>query len=145
MVRDLLLLACSASKRVWPVAPLPAIERYDGVFFRVLRKRLREHPDLTRVDVWIISARFGLIDAATRIPCYDQRMNAQRAADLAPQVQSALRQLLQRNRYHRIFVNVGRDYLATFAGVEELKFGSWASGGIGQRAQQMKRWLEASQ
>ncbi len=140
---DLLLLGCSATKRSAPRRPMAALERYDGVFFRVLRKWLRCNEGVSPT-VLIISARFGLIEAATSIPNYDQRMSAIRAAELAPQVQSAVREHLKRKLYRRIFVNVGQDYLATLTGIEELSSASWANGGIGQRARQMKQWLEAS-
>ena len=144
MRNDLLLIACSASKRQLPVTPIPAIERYDGVFVRVLRKWLRHRKPMVAPDVLIISSRFGLIEGTTPISNYDERMTARRAEELAPTVRSVLRTHLRQKNYRRTFVNVGRDYLATFAGVDELKHASWASGGIGQRAQQMKRWLEAS-
>ncbi len=140
---DLLLLACSARKRSDPRRPVAALERYDGVFFRVLRKWLRGGV-IAVPDVWIISARFGLIEAGTPIPEYDQRMDARRAMELAPQVRAELQQRLERHRYQRVFVNVGRDYAPTLAGVEQLKSASWATGAIGQRAQQMKQWLEGS-
>ncbi len=139
----LLLMACSARKRADPQEPMAALERYDGVFFRVLRKWMRKRT-AAPPDVLIISARFGLITGATPIPDYDQRINGLRAVELAPRVQSELRGRFRRNGYRRIFVNVGRDYLPTLAGVTELRSASWASGGIGQRARQMKQWLETS-
>lgn len=143
-MRDLVLLACSARKRPKPRKPFAAIERYDGVFFRVLRKWRRTLPTgRPAPDVLIVSARFGLIGADTAIPNYDLRMTPELAAELGPQVQKALRSRLTGKRYRRMFVNLGRDYLATVAGVEELKHARWATGGIGKRASQMKHWLEA--
>ena len=138
---DLLVVGCSDRKRATPHEPVAALERYDGVFFRVLRKWLRvtEGASLT---VLIISARFGLIEATTPIPNYDQRMTSRRAAELVPQIQSAILEHFKRKLYHRIFVNVGHDYLLTLAGIEELSSASWAKGGIGERAHQMKQWLE---
>ena len=142
-MNDLLLMACSARKRAEPCEPIAALDRYDGVFFRVLRKWLRE---TTRPgpDVLIVSARYGLIDAATEIIDYDQRMTPERVAKLAPKIRLALRARLEQNDYRRIFVNVGRDYLAALDGIDELSGALWASGGIGQRAKRLKRWLEAS-
>ncbi|MFB3918341.1 MAG: DUF6884 domain-containing protein [Terriglobales bacterium] len=140
---DLLLMACSARKCPAPREPIAAVDRYDGVFFRVLRKWARQTAG-NRPDVLIVSARFGLIDAQTEIPDYDRRMTTKRAAELAPEIRLALKSRLEQNGYNRIFVNVGRDYLAALDGIDDLSRASWASGGIGQRAQQLKRWLEAS-
>ena len=139
---NLLLVACSARKRAEPTNPVPALERYDGVLFRVVRKWLRQTPSAPP-DVLIISAKFGLIDSTMPIPDYDQRMTVKRATELSPQVRGGLRSILARHTYQSIFVNMGRDYLVTVAEITELSIATWAYGGIGQRAQQLKAWLEA--
>jgi len=140
---DLLLLACSARKRDEPSTPIPAIERYDGVFFRVLRKWLRGtiKPNL---DVLIVSAQFGLIDCTTPIPDYDRRMTPGRALELASNVKADFRSFTAQRRYRRIFVNLGEDYRPAVGGVKDLDNAVWAEGAIGKRARQMKRWLEES-
>lgn len=75
----LLILSCSQRKRSDP-GLLPAIERYNGPAFQVLRKFLRERPDDTRrLDVFIMSAAYGLIPAEYPIANYDQVMTSQRA------------------------------------------------------------------
>ena len=55
---------------------MPAIERYDGVFFKVLRKALREGRCQPPVAILIISAKYGLITSKTLIPNYDKKMNS---------------------------------------------------------------------
>ena len=57
----LLILSCSKAKRA-DCGLLPAIDRYDGPFFRVLRRYLRQQPADPPV-VHILSAEFGLIPA----------------------------------------------------------------------------------
>lgn len=138
---SLLLLACSARKRDEPSTPIAAIERYDGVFFRVLRKWLRQtlNPNL---DVLIVSAEFGLIGATTPIPDYDRRMTPRRALELASKVQTDFRCFTSRGQHRRIFVNLGEDYRSAVAGLNELDGAVWAKGAIGKRARQMKQWLE---
>ena len=76
--RYLLIVACSQRKRSDPYL-LPAIERYDGGNFRVLRKAMREGYWPQNMDVLILSAKYGLINASTFIADYDQRMNRERA------------------------------------------------------------------
>jgi hypothetical protein len=46
--RQLLVLSCSQRKLPNP-EPLPALERYDGPAFRVLRKFLRESPSKAQI------------------------------------------------------------------------------------------------
>ncbi len=140
---DLLIVACSERKRHLPQVPIAAIQRYDGVFFRVLRKWLRTNVTKS-LDVLIISARFGLIRGDTAIPEYDHRMTPTRACELAQQVRKSLRGFIARGNYQRTFVNLGRCYQPTIAGLDGLEKAFWAKGAIGQRARQMKEWLEAS-
>jgi cytoplasmic iron level regulating protein YaaA (DUF328/UPF0246 family) len=74
-----LILACSARKKV-AESLMPAIERYDGPSFRVLRKFLRTSTE--EVGIWILSAEFGLIPSCEPIPWYDCRMTISRARQL---------------------------------------------------------------
>ena len=150
----LLLLACSATKRP-DVGLLRAIDRYDGRAFRLLRKYVREQPNrVGSLDILILSAEFGLIAADTPIPFYDRRMDARRAIELRPQVRPQARSLLaSRPRYTATFTNLGNVYTyaltwdeATTPLFGRSRFGMvmHAQGRIGQRLQQMKRWLEAA-
>jgi cytoplasmic iron level regulating protein YaaA (DUF328/UPF0246 family) len=94
-----LILACTATKR-HEVRLLPAIYRYCGPSFRVLRRWLSDHPEAaTRLDVSILSAEFGLIPAIQPIPDYDRRMTAARAVELRAQVRATLEHLLALRSY----------------------------------------------
>jgi hypothetical protein len=56
-----LILACSQRKRC-AANRLPALERYDGPAFKVVRRFLRQHPDeKLHLGIQILSAEFGLI------------------------------------------------------------------------------------
>ena len=62
----LLILGCSQKKRP-DSGLLPALDRYDGPMFRVLRKCLRECPGGAQgLETYILSAEFGLMQASTR-------------------------------------------------------------------------------
>jgi hypothetical protein len=54
--KKLLLIACS-NRKVRTRGLLPAIERYDGVTYRVIRKAMREGYFPPNVDVKILAAR----------------------------------------------------------------------------------------
>jgi hypothetical protein len=141
----LLLFSCSSSKLTRPTEPIPAIERYTGVFFKVLNKWIREHPCNPRPDLLIISAQFGLLRPESLIPYYDQRIDVRRAVALAPKIQTALQQELTDRRYRSILVNLGRDYLKALEGFNGLQGATWAQGSIGVRARQLKSWLNETE
>jgi hypothetical protein len=60
----LLIVSCSQRKRS-ELGPLPTLERYDGVHFRVLRKARREGYWPEKLNVLIVSARYGLLELDT--------------------------------------------------------------------------------
>ena len=138
--RRLLILACSAAKRPDP-GLMPAIERYDGPAFKVLRKYLRETGG-PGPAVWVLSAEHGLIRGDRPIEDYDRRMDRARAAALAP--------------------GVARDWAVAFAGVSEVAVSVgkvyrlalpaqpppgilWTvlGGGLGVRLTRLRAWLRA--
>jgi hypothetical protein len=118
--RRLLILSCSQRKRP-DSTPMPALERYDGPMFRVLRKFLRESPSKEcHPDVYILSAQFGLILADQLIPNYDCQMTPQLASKLQPQMHAEFRSLLKHKQYEKSFISVGKSYAAALAGYEQL-------------------------
>ena len=60
----LLIMACSARKRATEDL-LPAIDRYDGPAFRVLRKYL-SHAERPGLTVMILSAKYCLLGPVSR-------------------------------------------------------------------------------
>ena len=79
----LLILSCSQRKRPTK-GKLPALKRYDGPAFRVMNKFMRVCPSEVHLpDVYILSAKFGLISADQPIPSYDHRMTSQRSDGIA--------------------------------------------------------------
>lgn len=139
MTRALLILGCSQAKR-YDGAMLPAIERYDGPTWRVLRRALADRPGLAdRLIVLALSAEFGLIPAGEAIPAYNRRMDAARAEALRIPVARALDRLAGRP-IASAFVNVGAVYRHALPG-PLLWPTTWAAGGIGERLHQLKAWL----
>ncbi len=89
--RYLLIMACSQQKRSESHL-LPALERYDGPPFRVLRRFLREHHSAP-LDIHILSAKFGLIPGSQLIPNYDHRITPLRAQELRPYLITELKNI----------------------------------------------------
>ena len=140
----LLIMTCSQRKRSAPEL-LPALERYDGIFFRILRKALRERHWSDTLKVLIISAKYGLLELDTVIENYDLRMTIGQAKQLQPVVAPLLIKRVTALAYTEIFLNVGKTYYEAIEGwntaLPHDTTVIYASGGIGQRAQQMRHWL----
>jgi len=142
--RHLLLIACSQRKRTGP-DPMPALERYDGNTYRMIRKLRREGRWPFLVDVLILSAEFGLIEADKPILNYERRMSRERATELRPTVLASFQKYLsEHGQYASIYIDLGKDYLPAIEGIENLSDGLivvFAQGRIGQRLGNLKQWL----
>jgi len=141
MHKQLLVLGCSQAKREAP-GLLPAIERYDGPYYHVLRKYLREREWPASLSVAILSARYGLVGGFTGIENYNERMTRGKAAEWAPKCSKTLSGWA--NDHHNIYLSLGQDYLPAIApATEHLKDRTRVfEGGIGQKQSQVKCLLE---
>lgn len=124
---------------------MPAIDRYDGPSFRVLRNALQRLPAANHPHVFVLSAKFGLIAADAAIPDYNERIRAARAVALRHQVGEVLVEHLTNQRYDQTLINLGADYLPALPldpmTIRSMGQISYTAGGIGYRLGQLKRWL----
>jgi len=124
---------------------LPALERYDGVYFRVLRKARRGGYWPEKLDVLIVSAKHGLLEADTPIAHDDLRMTREQATRLRPLVAPALAEWIASRTYTEIFLNMGKTYHMALDGWDVSLTRDitvvYARGGIGRKASQMRTWL----
>jgi hypothetical protein len=141
--RRLLILSCSQRKRSDP-GLLPAIERYDGPAFRVLRRFLREQPGVAGLDVFVLSAAYGLIPAEYPIAEYDQVMTPQRAAELHDEMLAIFSKLI-RTGHTVLCLTLSVKYLIALEGWSALVppgvSVTVANGSQGVKLTQLKRWL----
>jgi hypothetical protein len=117
-----LIIGCSQTKISTP-GDIPAIERYDGPAFRVLRRFLANgsSPHQTdQLDVFILSAEYGLIGGKEEVPIYDRRMTQQRAGEIHDDVLSTFKQKITGQNYTELFLSMGKTYLLALDGFEEL-------------------------
>ncbi|MEW5869056.1 MAG: DUF6884 domain-containing protein [Chloroflexota bacterium] len=140
-----LILSCS-QKKVHDSEPLPAIQRYDGPSYRLLRKYLRE--EISRkanLEICILSAEYGLITSDTLLPYYDRQMTAQRAEELRRQVVPHLTLQVTKRNCREVFINCGKIYLGTLNGFEQAAPAVtkciYATGSQGGRLAALRRWL----
>lgn len=142
---SLVILGCSQRKRQ-SSGLLPAIDRYDGPSFRVLRKRMREAPD-NPPEACVLSGLFGLIQSDLLIPRYDQHL-AYADQNFRKRVDKQLKRVLDDVQPDRLFVSVGSRYWPALAEPLDRELGtaklSIANGAIGGRASQLSHWLRAN-
>jgi hypothetical protein len=141
----LLILKCSARKRGGE-DHIPAIERYDGPLWQVLRAYRREQPLFaSELDVYVLSAGFGLIPADQPIPWYDQTMAPERGDELRPEVLRRFAALMGRG-CDELCLGLSHRYLRAIAGWEALVPPGVAvtqtNGPMGTKLGQLRAWLE---
>src|SRR3989440_5104424 len=110
----LLVLSCSQSK-IPKCARLPAIQRYNGPVFRLLRRYLENASE--ELDIYILSAEFGLIRHTRLIPFYDRPMTKRRACELRTKVSDQAQRLFAAGSLREkreLFINLGEAYLQAF-------------------------------
>lgn len=139
----LIIIACSRRK-LFDTNLLPAIERYDGPTFRLLRRFLREKPSAA-LDIYILSAKFGLIPSDYPIPDYDEKMTRDRSRQLQPLVIAKLKNILNAKPYQQLCICLGRDYFLALDKYDMLiKSGlvvRIATGSLGKKLATLHDWL----
>jgi hypothetical protein len=140
--RALVLVGCSRRKLTTP-GSLPAIERYDGPIFRLLRRSLRV--PARPVSIHILSAAYGLISAADPIPWYDCLMTAARAGRLRAGVEKALCAVIGTHTFTDAFICLGSTYWRAMPDLAALMPAAVpvhiATGSMGRRLGLLHDWL----
>lgn len=142
--KRLLLISCSATKCGGPLT-MPAIERYDGPKFRVLRKFLAE-AGADVPDIRILSAAHGLIAADYPLANYNVELGKKSADVMASsRIHSAGFAELCAG-YDEVFVMAGGLYVQVLQRWAP-KNGHWklSAGRPGERLQQFGRWLRGQE
>lgn len=136
--KRLLIMSCSKRKKL--MENEPAIEVYDGPYYRMLRKA-----SLKYLEIKIISAKYGLIDSKEIISYYDEAMTKQRAEELRNENDKKLLEELRTNEYGDVLILLGenyrnavdlnlvRTYIANY---------SFPEGPIGMKLHELKIWLD---
>ena len=135
--KKLLIIGCSKRKREF--LDSPAIDVYDGPYYRMLRKT-----ELRAVDILILSAKYGLIDYKTKISPYEKRMTPNIAEEMRDSVTNQLKDLLRKNSYSEIVINLGKIYMMAFDFQSLSKYSTTFEilrGDILKRIHTLKTWI----
>ena len=140
MSKKLLVLSCSQAKRDCG-GLLPALDRYDGPPYRVLRKFLRDYQWPKDVSIGVLSARYGLFGILKGIENYDERMDAATAKAKASECSRTLKKWAP--DHQKVYLSLGRDYLPAVQpaldGLDNKK--EVFQGPIGLKMSQIKSFL----
>ncbi|MHA2272269.1 MAG: hypothetical protein ACXACI_10425 [Candidatus Hodarchaeales archaeon] len=108
-IRDsLLVVACSATKSSHEDM-LAAILRYQGMAYIPLKMLLLEKSWPSNVDLWIVSAKYGLLQALQPIPHYDERLTEATLDERKRLIQKQLSNV-EVSRYNHCMLNVPKLY-----------------------------------
>lgn len=146
-MRKILITSCSRKKKIDDNL-LPAIERYDGPSFRILRKYL--HHSNKDVDIYILSAKYGFLQADTNIPFYEQKLTDKRSQELKDILLTQVNEFFAIDSSSKLFVNLGKSYLTLFDSVLSKTLQNalsikYTSGSTGKRLAEMHDWLYGKQ
>ncbi len=142
---NLLILGCSQRKRC-DSGLLRAIARYNGPTFQVLRRFLKQQPQVSNsISTYILSAEFGLIPQDFLIPYYDRRMTASRAIELRSSTVAKLSDIVNFRSYKEVFLCMSQIYFQAIQGYEAIFPNNInvqvASGSLGRKLGELHDWL----
>lgn len=145
--KALLILGPSFRRKSGPER-LTALERFDGLFFRVARKYLKT---TKRVDVAVMLDDLTLTNGSTLLPYIEPEgtkwggklILKTMVKNAVEKNQDYLVNKLKGNKYIEVFVAMGKQYAAALPDLTafEVKVIFPASGGPGPKAQALKEWL----
>jgi len=95
--------------------------------------------------IFILSAKYGLIESEQKIPYYDRRLSIASAPMRRPQVLETAKCALRSHRWRAIGLCAGKEYLSVLHGLDDLmptgaRFNLLA-GGLGKRLTALRNWL----
>jgi len=142
-----LLIIGPAFRRRKEEQPLPAIERYDGLFYRVARCYLSNAKD---VDVLIMKYDLTLIDGSELLPFVEPEGTSWGDNNVPSEIiENAkranlcfLKEKLRKKRYSEVFISMGKKYAAVLPDMSsETKVVFPANVGPGLKAKALKEWF----
>lgn len=145
-MKKLLILGPSYRRKV-DEKPLPAFERYDGIFFRVAKKHL---PNVENVDVLVMTDDLILVELSTPIPYQPPKGREWKELNLPNELikkakeknQEILNKKLKDNVYSEVFIAMGKQFAKALPDLTQYNVKViFPAGGPGPKAQALKRWM----
>lgn len=141
--KKLLILGCADRKRD-SVGLVPALDRYDGPAFRVVRNFLRNHHWPNHLSIAVLSAKYGLFGVLKKIENYDTKMDLALANERALECSETLERWSK--NHGSVHISLGKTYMpAVEPGLARLSIEREIfQGAIGKKLSQIKCFLSYS-
>jgi hypothetical protein len=144
-----LLILGPAFRRRQEESPLSALERYDGLFYRVARKYLDNVKD---VDILVMKDDLTLIDSSTRLPFSKPEGTSWGIQTISKEIiekarrvnESYLKKKLGKKEYSEIFISMGKACASALpdAVLRDPRTIFPSHGGPGPKALALKNWMK---
>ena len=141
LFRDYLLIISCSERKTQISNPAPAIELYDGPFFKMIRKLKNECVFPNNIHVLVISAKYGVLGLYDLIERYDKKMTEKRAKELKNRMKEKLGEFLSNKNFKEIFLCMGKNYRLVLDDFEPDIPIIYADGKIGEKLSQMREWI----
>ncbi len=146
MARKLLIMPPSYRRRTEP--DLPAIERYDGVLYRVLRRNLKSKD----VDILVLTEDLKLVWGNEKLPYKKpkgDKWSGYKPQDIPDDTvkknMEFLKEVLEKGNYDEVFVALGEKFRKAIGDLEKVtnvRVTYIEGRGLGPYAQCLKEWLK---
>jgi len=143
----LLILGPSYRRNTSP-EPLPAIERYDGLFYRIIRRNMDKVKE-KGIDIIIITEDLELATPETKLPYKPPVGNKWRTLppttrdpEKVEKLRNQILEIVKNKRYDEIFIALNKHYQALLPDLApHTKKIISDFEGLGPKAKSLKEWL----
>jgi hypothetical protein len=127
---------------------LPALERYDGISYRIARKYLRDVEDVSVVvmidDLTLVNSDVPMPYSEPEGGSWSHKTISKDAVERAKAINEGfLQNKLKNGKYFEVFISMGKEYAKALPTLEQygIKVIFPATGGPGPKAQALKKWI----
>ena len=143
----LLILGPSYRRNTSPEL-LPAIERYDGLFYRIVRRNMDKVKE-KGIDIIIITEDLELVTPETKLPYKPPVGNkwrtmppVSRNPEKIEKLRNQILEMVKSRKYDEIFIVLNKHYQALLPDLTPYTKKIIAtSRGLGSKAKELKEWL----
>ena len=141
-----LILLSASERRSDAHEGLTPLERFQGVYFRILKKYLNEGK-LKNTDIIVVSDKFGILTSENQVPYHERFIQIPTPEEMEKLRKTNLQklgQVFKVNKYSEIFVVCGKQFQQFISGFENLteaKVTYCKGSGLGQKAQHLRQWI----
>jgi hypothetical protein len=143
----LLILGPSYRRNPAP-EPVPAIERYDGLFYRIIRRNMDKIKE-KYIDIIIITEDLEVVTPETKLPYkppigskWKTLPSASRNPEKTEEIRSKILKIVKSRKYDEIFIALNRHYQALLPDLTPYTKKIIARfEGLGPKAKSLKEWL----